>query len=98
MKKLVILLLILSVCWFVQIEPSYAKMEGKNLPAARLNKASADYMLRTLVNIGNVSMWIWADGTSANMPNGNSGLFYPRGSSPSTAVIFQDAFLWRRGQ
>lgn len=94
MKKLVILLLILGVCWFVQTEPSYAKIEGKNLPAVRLNKASADYMTRTLVNIANVSMWIWADGTSANQPNGNSGLFFPRGSTPSTAVIFQDGFIF----
>lgn len=94
MKKLVILLLVLSVCWFAQVAPSYAKIEGKSLPAAQLKKASADYMTRTLVNIANVSMWIYADGTSANMPNGNSGLFYPRGSSPTTAVIFQDGFIF----
>jgi hypothetical protein len=93
MKKLVILLLVLSVCWFIQVTPSYAKIEGRSLPAANLNKASSDYMTRTLVNIGNVALWIWADGTSANQPNGNSGLFYPRGSTPSTAVIFQDGFI-----
>ncbi len=93
MKKLVILLLVLSVCWFAQVAPSYAKIEGRSLPAAHLNKASADYMTRTLVNIGNVGMWIFADGTSANQPNGNSGLFFPRGSTPSTAVIFQDGFI-----
>ena len=94
MKKLVILLLILSVCWLAQVAPSYAKIEGRSLPAATLNKASSDYMNRTLVNIGNVAMWIFADGTSANMPNGNSGLFYPRGSTPSTAFIFQDGFIF----
>jgi len=93
MKKLVILLLVLSVCWFAQVAPSYAKIEGRSLPAAHLNKASADYMTRTLVNIGNVGMWIFADGTSSNQPNGNSGLFFPRGSTPSTAVIFQDGFI-----
>jgi hypothetical protein len=94
MKKLVILLLVLSVCWFAQVAPSYAKLEGRSLPAAHLNKASADYMTRTLVNIGNVAMWIFSDGTSANMPNGNSGLFYPRASTPTTAVIFQDGFVF----
>ncbi len=94
MKKLVILLLILSVCWFVQTTPSYAKIEGRSLPAASLNKASSDYMNRTLVNIGNVALWIWSDGMSANQPNGNSGLFYPRGSTPSTAVIYQDGFIF----
>ena len=94
MKKLVILLLILSVCGLVQTDPGYAKIEGRKLPAAALNKTSADYAIRTLVNIGNVAMWIFADGTSANQPNGNSGLFYPRGSTPSTAFIFQDGFIF----
>lgn len=94
MKKLVILLLILSVCWFVQTTPSYAKIEGRSLPATKLSKTNADQFTRTLVNIGNVALWIWADGTSANQPNGNSGLFFPRGSSPSTAVIFQDGFIF----
>ena len=42
---------------------------------------------RTLVNVGQVAMWIYSDGTSAIDPGGDSGLYYPRGSSPNTAVI-----------
>ncbi|MCA9730686.1 MAG: T9SS type A sorting domain-containing protein [Deferribacteres bacterium] len=49
---------------------------------------------RTLVNVGQVAMWIYSDGSSANTPSGDSGLFYPRGSSPSTAVIYQDGMVW----
>ncbi|KAA3620214.1 MAG: hypothetical protein DWQ05_05655 [Calditrichaeota bacterium] len=49
---------------------------------------------RTLVNVGQVAMWIYADGGSAITPGGDSGLFYPRGSTPNTAVIFQDGMVW----
>jgi len=95
MKKLMILFLILTVCWFLQVAPSYAKYEEGSKPAARLAKtATANVSNRTLVNIGQLGMWIYADGTSANEPNGNAGLYYPRGSSPKTPCIFEDGLIF----
>lgn len=56
---------------------------------------SHDRTNRTLVNVGQVAMWIDAQGLSANVPaTGGSGLFFPRGSNPSTAAIFQDQLVW----
>ncbi len=49
---------------------------------------------RTLVNVGQVAMWIYSDGISAIDPRGDSGLYYPRGSNPNTAVIYADGMVW----
>ena len=49
---------------------------------------------RTLVNIGQVAMWIHADGTSSIKSGGSSGLLFPRGSNPRTGAIFQDQLVW----
>lgn len=50
---------------------------------------------RTLINVGQVAMWIDASGLSARIPGiGSAGLFFPRGSNPSTATIFQDQLVW----
>ena len=49
---------------------------------------------RTLVNVGQVAMWIYSDGASAITPGGCSGLIFPRGNNPSTAAIFADGFIW----
>ena len=49
---------------------------------------------RTLINVGQVAMWIFSNGKSAKSPVGNSGFFFPRGSNPSTATIFQDQLVW----
>jgi hypothetical protein len=96
MKKTVLtMLLFLMVGLFLMPEQTPAAIEEGSKPILQVAKATADnWTRRTLVNIGQVAMWIYADGISANMPNGNSGLFYPRGSTPSTAVIFQDGLIW----
>ncbi|MBN2356512.1 hypothetical protein JXO59_10385, partial [candidate division KSB1 bacterium] len=93
MKKVMILLLILSVGWFMQAATSYAKLEEGSKLNARLQKANQTTTNRTLINIGKVSSWIYSDGTSANEPAGNSGFYYPRGSTPKTPVIFQDGLI-----
>ncbi|MFQ5650522.1 MAG: T9SS type A sorting domain-containing protein [bacterium] len=49
---------------------------------------------RTLVNVGQVAMWIYASGQSSITPQGGSGLFFPRGSNPTTSAIFQDGLVW----
>ncbi len=88
-----ILLLVLAVGWFLQTSTSYAKIEAGSKPNAHLLKTTANTTNRTLVNIGQVSSWIYADGISANEPHGNSGFYYPRGSTPKTACIFQDGLI-----
>ncbi len=55
---------------------------------------SQDMTNRTLINVGQVAMWIHSDGLSARTPSGNSGMFFPRGNSPATAVMFQDQLVW----
>jgi len=48
--------------------------------------------ISTLMNVNNISMWIRADGMSANNPStGNSGVTYPRGTS---TVIYKDGLIW----
>lgn len=49
---------------------------------------------RTLVNVGQVAMWIFSNGQSARGPAGHPGFFFPRGSNPATAVVFQDQLIW----
>lgn len=45
----------------------------------------------TLMNINNISMWIYSDGKSARSPDGSSGVIYPRGTA---GVIFADGLVW----
>ncbi len=62
-------------------------------PAARLAKVAAGTTNQTLVNVGQVASWIYSDGKSANQPDGNSGLYFPRGNIIA-AAIFQDGLVW----
>ncbi|MFQ6113088.1 MAG: hypothetical protein ACE5NG_03245, partial [bacterium] len=46
----------------------------------------------TLLNINNLSMWVYSDGTSGISPTGgDAGTFYPRGTAN---VVFQDGIIW----
>ena len=99
MKKLVLLLLFfLAICIFLPNGIGYAKeAEGERIDQDEsLAKVAQDNVLsRTLVNIGQVALWIEANGRSATFPFGNaSGCYYPRGSTPATAVIYQDGLVW----
>ncbi|MDZ7335318.1 MAG: hypothetical protein ONB32_09165 [candidate division KSB1 bacterium] len=97
MKKINLMLLFLTISLFAGYAISLAAVEGGKKSGSSLAKASAptkDMVNRTLVNIGQVAMWIYADGTSANEPSGNSGVYFPRGSTPKTPFIFQDGLIW----
>ena len=97
MKKINLMLLFLMIGLFLSYGISLSAVEGGKKSGSALQRTTApmtDYVNRTLVNIGQVAMWIYADGTSANEPNGNSGLYFPRGSSPTTPFIFQDGLIW----
>ena len=97
MKKINLMLLFLTIILFIWYGISLSAIEGGKKSGSELKKSTAptaEYSNRTLVNIGQVAMWIYADGTSANEPNGNSGLYFPRGSTPKTPFIFQDGLIW----
>ncbi len=97
MKKINLMLLFLTLSLFSGYAISLAAVEGGKKSGSGLAKATVptkDMVNRTLVNIGQVAMWIYADGTSANEPSGNSGVYFPRGSTPKTPFIFQDGLIW----
>ncbi|KAA3657238.1 MAG: T9SS C-terminal target domain-containing protein [Calditrichaeota bacterium] len=89
-----------AVCMFLLNSTAFgAEADGKTT----LDKRSTGNVVlqdgtpranRTLVNVGQVAMWIYSDGISAIDPGGDSGLYYPRGSSPNTAVIYTDGLVW----
>ncbi len=65
--------------------------KGGQIPLARVSQSTTN---RTLLNINELAAWIHSNGLLARDPRGNSGLFFPRGSNPSTAVGFQDQLIW----
>lgn len=73
-------------------------VEGRNRKPASsgLANTAADLRTgRTLINIGNVAMWVLSDGKSATDPDISApGLYFPRGTNPQVATIFQDGFIW----
>ena len=70
---------------------SSARGKGNSPQPAGLEKPTGT-PVSTLININNVAGWIRNDGWSARIPSsGNSGVFFPRGSSTS---IFQDGIVW----
>jgi hypothetical protein len=93
MRKYSIRLLLLFAALVFAFHQAAAKEDGDSSPKLRLAK-TLQGVNRTLVNIGNVAMWIYSDGTSANEPDGDSGLYFPRGRLSATAAIFQDGFIW----
>ncbi len=75
---------------------SVALSSDKNKTALAVADVNAGQLRanRTLLNINELASWIHSNGLSARHPSGNSGLFFPRGSNPSTAVVFQDQLIW----
>ncbi|MCI0694699.1 hypothetical protein L0337_22175 [candidate division KSB1 bacterium] len=95
-KSFLLLCIFLTAALFISRERARAVEGGNRKPAQRLAKTTADSTTnRTLVNIGNVAMWIVSDGRSATNPTTNApGLYFPRGTNPLVATIFQDGFIW----
>ncbi len=46
---------------------------------------------KTILNIGNITMWVYADGRSGIAPSGDAVTIFPRGTAP---VVFQDGIIW----
>lgn len=97
MKKINLMLLFLVISVFLYYGISLSAIEGGKKTGSALTKSTApnqEYLNRTLVNIGQVSMWIYANGQSATGPTGSApGLYFPRGN-PDLAVIYQDGLVW----
>lgn len=96
-RKLMLLLFMFVAAPMVVHKPALAEDHGGSRNANRLGKIAQDGPTtnRTLVNINNLAMWIYANGGSATHPSGNGpGLFFPRGTNPSVATIFQDGLVW----
>ena len=83
------------VCFYILLILFAYPLLSKNrqyLPANNYNSMpSADDLSRTLVNIGNISCWLYNDGQSAIDPTGNAGVIYPRGTA---GVIYEDGLVW----
>ncbi len=78
---------------------AYGANANKGSKTAKLTGASdfrvtAESVNKTLVNVGQVAMWVRSNGETAREPGGDSGLFFPRGSTPTTAAIFADGFIY----
>ncbi len=68
------------------------KAQEKYHPKPGLPKSSINNSIaHTMINAGNIAMWVWADGRMATAPDGNAGAFYPRGTAN---IIYQDGILW----
>ncbi|TDI87431.1 MAG: hypothetical protein E2O78_01150, partial [Caldithrix sp.] len=91
-KILVALLVTLAVGALLFSQSAYAK-DNQGERKTHLLKTTAG-VNRTLVNVGQVAMWIYADGVSAITPASCSGLIFPRGNNPVTAAIFEDGLIW----
>ncbi|HHL71223.1 MAG TPA: hypothetical protein ENJ29_01825, partial [Bacteroidetes bacterium] len=78
---------------------AYGANANKGSKTAKLTgtsdfRVTAERVNKTLVNVGQVAMWVRANGETAREPGGDSGLFFPRGSTPTTAAIFADGFIY----
>jgi len=97
MKRMSIILpFLLALCWFALSEPGLAREKGgaKATDNARLYSTTQQTANRTLVNVGQLAMWIYSNARSAIDPGGDSGVTFPRGNTPNTAVIFEDGLVW----
>jgi len=97
MKKINLMFLFLMISSFLWYGISISAIEEGKKAGSTLAKSTApnqDYLNRTLVNIGQASMWIYANGQSATGPTGSApGLYFPRGNI-DLAVIYQDGLVW----
>ncbi len=96
-RHVMLLLLMVAAALMVVRAPALAKDDGGSRNANRLGKTTQDgpRTNRTLVNINNLAMWIYSNGGSATHPSGNGpGLYFPRGTNPTVATIFQDGLVW----
>lgn len=95
MKRILMILPVFLVLALGFSHPMLAKEKGVDSVDHLFSGSTQQTVTnRTLVNVGQVAMWIYSTGRSSITPAGNSGLIFPRGSSPVTGAIFEDGPIW----
>ena len=96
MKKLCMIVPLVLVLGLVFCNPMLAKEKaGAATDTPSLSRSvQGSRTNQTLINVGQLAMWIQSNGISAITPGGNSGLFFPRGLANNAAVIFTDGPVW----
>ncbi|MCA9733590.1 T9SS type A sorting domain-containing protein [candidate division KSB1 bacterium] len=92
--SIVLSLLLLSMSTSVLAEEGAAALAKSRAGTAIAQ--SENTVNQTLVNIGAVAMWAYAAGNCSAYPLGGStgGMYFPRGNSPLTWVMFTDGIIW----
>jgi len=91
---LLVFLFMAVLLWTHGATPA-ANDEARKKPAQLAKATEGLTSNRTLVNVNNLAMWITSNGTSATNPTITApGLYFPRGTNPLVATIFQDGLVW----
>lgn len=93
MRKIILLILAVALVVMMVSAPSFAKetaKEAKLLHERALAKTNLSG-LDQILNINNLWSWVENNGESNMSPNGDNGVYYPRGSC---WVIYKDGFKW----
>ncbi len=94
MKRVFMIALLTAIVSWQGASTRAAEVGGKTgRRPVGLAKTNQNSVNQTLVNIGQVASWIYANGRSAIQPDGNSGFYFPRGNLIATAV-FEDGLVW----
>jgi len=85
MKKNIPFVLITFLCLF-NIQAENSQKHNK------LAKKFSDGVPYSKFNINNISTYIYADGEADIKPDGNSGLFFPKGSNKT--IVYESGLVW----
>jgi len=94
MRKITILIMAVALVVLMVGVSSFAKetpKEAKELHDRALAKRTALSGQWQILNINNLWTWVENNGESNHSPNGDNGVYYPRGSC---WVIYKDGFKW----
>jgi hypothetical protein len=98
MRKTLSLLFFAAAALAIFFKPALAAEDGgsKSQKPTGLAKVAQDTAVtnRTLINVNNIAMWVYSNGSSAIDPLTNSGVYFPRGTNPAATPIFQDGLVW----
>ncbi len=88
----IILLVIIADCLSFIIKSPVLAQEKFNSKQSLSKSPINNTIDHTQINVGNISMWVWADGRMAINPDGEAGVVYPRGTTAN--IISQDGITW----
>ncbi|GBD91299.1 hypothetical protein BMS3Abin04_02025 [bacterium BMS3Abin04] len=86
MKKIIPFILITILCFF------NVKAENSNKYKTHSQKSVLVSVPHSIFNINNISTYIYANGDADIKPDGNSGLFFPKGSNKT--IVFESGLVW----